>query len=134
MHFPIISEVTLNRIATEGTRRRGTNTSLHNSSNNIPTESSSDAFLPMLNHRRVNWKRILLLIIAITVHNIPGTHAVGGGIYVETVLVLTSPPYRLNMKFFVWWEDFPRKHPLSRYSRIMGFASPMGNPGPAVDI
>ena len=57
---------------TEGARRRGTNTSQVNSVANASDNSSSPSFLPALNHQKINWKRILLLIIAITVHNIPG--------------------------------------------------------------
>ena len=43
-----------------------------NSVTSASDNSSSPSFLPALNHQKINWKRILLLIIAITVHNIPG--------------------------------------------------------------
>ncbi len=62
---------------TDGTRRRGggTYTATQTTVNGPTPETDSDssaAFLPTLTHHKVNWKRILLLIIAITVHNVPG--------------------------------------------------------------
>ncbi len=39
-------------------------------SNNLGSNSS----FPEYTRRAVNWKRILLLIVAITIHNIPGTN------------------------------------------------------------
>ena len=58
-----------------------------NSVTSASDNSSTPSFLPALNHQKINWKRILLLIIAITVHNIPGKLYVIDEIEVRIILL-----------------------------------------------
>ena len=58
-----------------------------NSVTSASDNSSAPSFLPALNHQKINWKRILLLIIAITVHNIPGKLYVIDEIEVRIILL-----------------------------------------------
>lgn len=60
-------------------RQRGPLGSTANFGNSVSENTNSTSTLPFQNKKSLSWKRILLLIVAITVHNIPEGLAVGVG-------------------------------------------------------